>query len=234
MASRLQLDESLETHLKLLNAEILPTNDVTLTLFKSLQDQLKKEIDKSNLYIKKTLKKYKLNTDSIENFDREKKAIATIGMKNFQISSLLLDGEVDTFKKREANIIAYSTVGFLHAVRCLFYLYYDQNAQAMRFYTTAIKYLNVGEVLTYEHTMMLGEPTNIHIQGGKQKAANEAFRKEPIYKHLQDVWNQEEWSKKGRGKFTNFANYILHKNPDHSMTYDAIRIHITKYNKSQS
>ena len=190
------MKEDLETHLKLLNGEILPKNTYTHALFLQLRERLDKEIKKSRTQIRLILDKYGLNDDCMKTFEREHKAIATIGVEGeFPLSIFLLEGEHDTFTARDSIIICYSTMGFLYAVRCLFYLYYDQTSLAISYYTAALKDLFASELLSIEHEMNLGETLNIHKLGGE------------IKKQLAKVWQEVALAEWNQHKFSSMAAF---------------------------
>lgn len=184
------MNEDLETHLKLLNGELLPDNKETIYIFELFRTKLKKEIEKSNVYIKEILLRYELRDDCIINLDREQKAINIIGVDSFKLCDLLLDKEIDTFKTIESQSIAFSTLGFLYAVRSLFFLYFDQLQQALHYYTVAIKYLNTGEVLRHKDEMLLDEIVNIHNKGGDVRSKQSKENKKLAMK----LWDQGKYS----------------------------------------
>jgi hypothetical protein len=64
------------------------------------------------------------------------------------------------------------------------------------------------------------------------KAQIIAKEKEPKLRELEKLWEKGEWAKKGRGKYSKFASYIVHGEMVEGIEFDAIRTYISKYDKS--
>ena len=71
-------------------------------------------------------------------------------------------------------------------------------------------------------------------KNAKVKADKEATKKKPIFQKLEAIWDDGEWSKKGRGKYTEFAKYIIYNDEIEGIEFDAIRSYASKYDKSKS
>lgn len=67
----------------------------------------------------------------------------------------------------------------------------------------------------------------------KIKAKKKAEQREPQLKKLQELWDTEDWTKKGRGKYTQFAKYITYNDMIENMEFDAIRTYISNYDKGK-
>lgn len=70
-------------------------------------------------------------------------------------------------------------------------------------------------------------------KGGRIRAENEAKRLEPDKLILKNKWDQENWTSKGRGKYTNFANKVVKEDLVESMDFDAIRTLMSKYDQNK-
>ena len=69
-------------------------------------------------------------------------------------------------------------------------------------------------------------------KGGKVKAEIEAKRLEPAKEKLREIWDKDNWTSKGRGKYSDFAKYITYNDMVDDVDYDFIRTYISKYDKS--
>lgn len=108
----------------------------------------------------------------------------------------------------------------------------------------------INQALTSLNLRFLERGSNIHsenfendlkkiksIQASKNakiKADKEAIKKEPIFQKLEAIWDDGEWSKKGRGKYSDFAKHVVYNDEIEGLEFDAIRNYASKYNKSKS
>lgn len=107
----------------------------------------------------------------------------------------------------------------------------------------------INEALTSLNLRFLEKGSNIHsenfkndlkkfksIQASKNakiKADKEALKKAPLYQKLEKLWDEGEWSSKGRGKYSKFATDVLYHDEIDGLEFDAIRNHISKYDKAK-
>lgn len=108
----------------------------------------------------------------------------------------------------------------------------------------------INEALTSLNLKFLEKGSNIHsenfendlkkfksIQASKNakvKADKEAIKKKPIFQKLEAIWDDGEWSEKGRGKYSDFANHVVYNDEIEGLGFDAIRNYASKYDKSKS
>lgn len=65
----------------------------------------------------------------------------------------------------------------------------------------------------------------------KSKAAKQARIREPELRKIEMIWDKENWTDKGRGKYSNFAKHIIYNDLVEILEFDAIKNHISKYDK---
>lgn len=70
-------------------------------------------------------------------------------------------------------------------------------------------------------------------KGGKVKAENDAKRLGPAKEKLREIWDKDNWTSKGRGKYSDFAEYVTYNDIVDGVNYDFIRTYISKYDKSK-
>ena len=70
-------------------------------------------------------------------------------------------------------------------------------------------------------------------KGGKVKAENDAKRLDPAKEKLREIWDKDNWTSKGRGKYSDFAEYVTYNDIVDGVNYDFIRTYISKYDKSK-
>lgn len=108
----------------------------------------------------------------------------------------------------------------------------------------------INEALTSLNLRFLERGSNIHSENFKNdlkkiksihasknakiKADKEAIKKEPIFQKLEAIWDDGEWSKKGRGKYSDFAKHVVYNDEIEGLEFDAIRNFASKYDKSKS
>lgn len=68
-------------------------------------------------------------------------------------------------------------------------------------------------------------------KGGKVKAENDAKRLDPAKEKLREIWDKDNWTSKGRGKYSDFAEYVTYNDIVDGVNYDFIRTYISKYDK---
>lgn len=94
----------------------------------------------------------------------------------------------------------------------------------------------INELFLYFQNSLIRNGRKIAISREKSriakiKAENDAKVREPKLRQLEKIWDDGEWTKKGRGKYTNFAKHILYNDMVENIEYDAIRNHISRYDK---
>lgn len=67
-------------------------------------------------------------------------------------------------------------------------------------------------------------------KNAKKKADQEALKRAPTYQKIEQLWDEGEWSLRGRGKYSKFAN--IHHGIE-GLEFDAIRNYISKYDKAK-
>ena len=67
----------------------------------------------------------------------------------------------------------------------------------------------------------------------KIRAEKISQQKAPKLKELEEIWDNENWNSKGRGKFTKFANHIIRNNTFSDLSFETIKNYISRYNKNK-
>lgn len=68
-------------------------------------------------------------------------------------------------------------------------------------------------------------------KGGKVKAENDAKRLDPAKEKLREIWDKDNWTSRGRGKYVDFAEYITYNDMVDGVNFDFVRTYISKYDK---
>ncbi|MGQ0691435.1 hypothetical protein ACT4WE_05915 [Acinetobacter baumannii] len=94
----------------------------------------------------------------------------------------------------------------------------------------------INELFIYFQNSLIRNGQKIAISKEKSRIAKiraekEAKEREPKLKKLEKLWVDGKWAQKGRGKYTQFAKYIIYNDMIDGMEFDAIRVYISTYDK---
>lgn len=97
----------------------------------------------------------------------------------------------------------------------------------------------INELFTYFQNALIRNGHKVAISKEKSriakiKAEKEAKEREPKLQQLESLWDAGDWSSKGHGKYTKFAKHITYNDMVDGIEFDAIRTHISNYDKNKN
>lgn len=161
---------------------------------------------------------YQINTESTEN-----------------LAKIFL---YQNFKKNLDNIIERGLFSaYLYIALTEFFIINNNIEQVL--HCLCIANITYGSTLTIKNKIISLEIGKVstsesNSKNAKIKAKKYAENRAPTLRKLESLWDEDNWTSKGRGKYEKFATQIIYHDQVEGIGFDSIKKYISKYDKTKN